>query len=86
MKFNNDPNGKEFDVISDIYIGEAKPSMNSFGSSERMQAKRAFEAAKETNKEVYYHFNGPVGDSVVRQLNEYSERYGIKVTIDTNTF
>ncbi|MBJ7540053.1 restriction endonuclease fold toxin [Marinomonas transparens] len=86
VRFKNDPVGKEFDAVSDQYIAEAKPAFKSFGKDERIQAKRAFEAAKETGRDVYYHFNGEPGSSVIRQLEEYSKRYDIKVVIDTKPF
>lgn len=29
VKFSNDPNGREFDAISDQYIAQTKPPLNS---------------------------------------------------------
>jgi len=43
--FGNDPEKKEFDVINDKYIGEAKPDMPNIDSAFREQAKKTFEAA-----------------------------------------
>lgn len=77
---------REFDVISDQYIGQAKPGGYVFNPAGRGQARASFEAAKQTGREVYYHFNGPPGPGVVRKLNEYSQRYGIRLVIDTDPF
>ena len=45
--------------------------------------KATFEAAKETNRSVYYHFEGEPAKSVINKLNEYSNHYDVKVIIDT---
>lgn len=86
VKFANDPNGKEFDAISDKYIAETKPANYSFNKRGRVQAKRAFEAAKETGRDVYYHFDGSANPSTINKLKEYGKRYGVKVIIDTEKF
>jgi hypothetical protein len=83
MKFSNDPYGKEFDVISDEYIAEAKPALKSIDHGFRKQAKEAFEAAKQTGRKVYYHFNGTPCRDVIKKLYEYAKRYGVEVVIDT---
>lgn len=48
----------------------------------RVEAKRTFEAAKQTGREVYYEFENPPRPELLNKLNEYSQRYGIKLTID----
>lgn len=44
VKFSNDPSGREFDVVSDDYISQAKPDLKSYGKSWRNQTKATFEA------------------------------------------
>ena len=83
VRFANDPQGREFDVINDEYIAQAKPALKTFNKDVRNQMKATFETAKLTNKKVYYQFEGEPSQSVIRKLQEYSERYGIEVIIDT---
>lgn len=83
VKFENDPSGKEFDAVSDEYIAETKPALKRYNNDIRTQMKRVFEAAKETGRSVYYHFEGQPGQEVIRKLHEYSQRYGVTVVIDT---
>jgi cbb3-type cytochrome oxidase cytochrome c subunit len=75
--------GKEFDVISDEYIAEAKPALQSIKPEFRRQAKRAFEAARQTGRKVYFHFNGEPCSNVIRKLQEYQRRYGVEMVINT---
>jgi RHS repeat-associated protein len=84
MKFSNDPNSREFDAISDYYIAQSKPALQKINKSVRDQMKATFEAARESGKKVYYHFEGNPSQEVINKLNEYSKRYGIEVVIDTN--
>jgi uncharacterized protein YukE len=84
--FENDPTRREFDTVSDEYVGQAKPGGFRFGKTDRSQAKESFEAARNTGRSVYYHFNGEPNPSAVRQLKEYSRRYGVPVVIDTDAF
>jgi uncharacterized protein YukE len=84
--FADDPAGKEFDVVSDKYIGEAKPGGLRLNEKFRNQAKVTFLAAKARGRDVYYHFNGPPDPDVIKKLNEYSRRYRVPVTIDVNPF
>lgn len=86
MKFSSDPNGREFDVVSDEFIGQAKPSGQQLGSAFRNQGKESFEAAQSTGRKVYYHFDGEPGPGVINKLYEYSARYGVDVIIDTTPF
>ncbi|PXZ03942.1 restriction endonuclease fold toxin [Gilliamella apicola] len=81
VRFAND--GREFDCISDMYIAQTKPALQQLNKSVRVQMKATFEAAKDTNRSVYYHFEGQPSQSVINKLNEYSNRYGVKVVIDT---
>jgi hypothetical protein len=85
VKFSNDPNGREWDVVSDEYLGQAKPDLK-LGSDFRNQAKATFEAAKEIGRKVYYHFDGQPDPQVLQKLEEYSKRYGVPVIIDTIPF
>jgi RHS repeat-associated protein len=84
VKFVNDSVGREFDVVSSEYIGQTKPALQTVNKSVRDQMKATFEAAQETGRKVYYHFEGQPAQSVINKLNEYSQRYGIDVVIDTN--
>jgi len=86
VKFDSDPKGREFDAVSDEYIAQAKPAIQQLSQSTRNQMKATFEAAKETKRSVYYHFNGEPAQSVIDKLKEYSTRYGVKVVIDTEPF
>ncbi|WP_322908106.1 RHS repeat-associated core domain-containing protein [Paenibacillus sp. SGZ-1009] len=83
VKFSNDPANREFDAISDEYIAQSKPALQTVNKSVRDQMKATFEAAQETQRKVYYHFEGKPAQSVIDKLNEYSSRYGIEVVIDT---
>ena len=84
VKFANDSVGREFDAVSDAYIAQTKPALQTVNQSVRNQMKATFEAAQETGRKVYYHFEGQPAQSVINKLNEYSQRYGIDVIIDTN--
>lgn len=86
MIFNNDPKGREFDVISDQYIGQTKTSMNSLSSQFREQAKATIEAAIETGRQAYFHFESAPADKVIRQLREYEKRYNVEIIIDISPF
>ncbi|MEO0594469.1 MAG: restriction endonuclease fold toxin, partial [Myxococcota bacterium] len=82
VKFARDPDGQEFDVVSDVYFGEAKSAVRKVGSDFRNQAKNIFAAAKATGRKVYYHFDGEPGREVIDKLEEYSKRCGVEVVID----
>ncbi|MEO0594221.1 MAG: restriction endonuclease fold toxin, partial [Myxococcota bacterium] len=82
VRFANDPGSQEFDVVSDLYFGEAKSAMRHVSKKFRKQARRIFEAAKATDRKVYYHFDGKPGRDVIDKLNEYSKEYGVEVVID----
>ncbi|MFZ5863011.1 MAG: polymorphic toxin-type HINT domain-containing protein, partial [Nitrospirota bacterium] len=86
VKFENDPLGREFDVVSNAYIGQVKPALKQIGSDFRSQAKATFEAAKETGRKVYYKFDGEPTPEVIRKLKEYSARYDVELVIDTARF
>lgn len=83
VKFSNDPKGREFDVISDEFIAQAKPNLQSFGKSWREQTKATFEAAKATGRKAYFQFEGTPADDILRKIAEYGERYGVEYVIDT---
>ena len=83
VKFSNDPSAREFDVISDKYIAQAKPDLKGYGKSWRKQTKATFEAAKQTDKIPYFQFEGEPSPDTIKKIQEYSERYGIDYVIDT---
>ena len=84
VKFSSDPKGREFDVVSDKYVGQTKPALRSYGESWRNQVKATFEAAKATSKTAYFHFEGTPSESIINKIAEYGTRYGVKYIIDTN--
>lgn len=86
MIFNNDPKGREFDIVSDKYIGQTKTSMNSLSSQFREQAKATIEAAIETGRKAYFHFETAPADKVIRQLREYEMRFDVEIIIDISPF
>ncbi|MMZ61167.1 hypothetical protein D1872_233010 [compost metagenome] len=83
VKYSNDPDHREFDAVSDQYVAQSKPALQTVNKSVRNQMKATFEAAQESGKTVYYHFEGQPAQSVIDKLKEYSSRYGIEVVIDT---
>ena len=84
VKFPGKFKDREFDVLSDEFIGQTKPANFQMGSAFRNQAKGTFEAAVELGKKPYFHFDGPPSSSVINKLNEYGKRYGIEPVIDVN--
>ncbi|WP_421762905.1 DUF6443 domain-containing protein [Ekhidna sp.] len=82
MKFDSDPLSREFDAVSDEFIGQTKSS-TSLGKAFRDQAKATFEAAASTGRKVYYEFTGGApSEDVIKKLMEYSERYNTSIKID----
>lgn len=81
--FADDPIQREFDVISDQYIAQAKPPLKCVNKTVRTQMKATFEAAKKYERKVYYQFEGIPSQEVLDKLYEHSERYGGEVIIDT---
>ena len=70
-------------MVSDEYIGQAKPDIQTYGKSWRTQTKATFEAAKQTGKKVYFQFEGQPSQSVLNKIAEYGARYGVDYIIDT---
>lgn len=77
---------REFDVISDEFVGQTKPSGLTLGSQFRNQAKATFEAAKMTGRRPYFHFDGTPSREVLDKLDDYRERYALTPVIDTRPF
>jgi Restriction endonuclease fold toxin 3 len=86
VRFENDPQGREFDAVNDDYIGQAKPADFQLNKNFRTQARATFKAAQETGRSVYYHFDGPPRAGVIEKLNQYAREYGVRLTIDTQPF
>ncbi|MFC3438183.1 restriction endonuclease fold toxin, partial [Nocardia seriolae] len=86
VSFSSDSKGREFDTISDEYVAQAKPADFQVNKAFRDQAKATFDAAQETGRKVYYHFDGPPQPGVINKLQEYSQRYNIPLVIDTEPF
>jgi hypothetical protein len=82
VRFEN--HNKEFDVISDEFIGEAKPANLTYGSSWRNQTRLVFEAAYQNQKKAYFHFQGgqPSRD-ILNKISEYSRRWNVEYVIDS---
>lgn len=81
VSFDSDSLGREFDVVSDEFIGQTK-QIGKLGSKFRKQAKATFEAAKETGRSVYYQLNSNTSQDIINKINEYSDRYGVNVVIE----
>ncbi len=80
VRFRNST--REFDAISDKFIGQHKPALkDNFGKSFKDQARATFEAAKKTGRGVYYRFDGKPGDVVIEKLNQYSKEFAVEVII-----
>jgi hypothetical protein len=86
VRFDSDPSGREFDAVSDEFVGQSKPANYVFNKAGRAQAKATFDCAKETGRDVYYHFDGDPDSSVISRLEEYAQRYGVELHIDTTPF
>jgi RHS repeat-associated protein len=86
VRFAGDATGREFDTVSDLYVAQTKPANFQLGSAFRNQAKATFEAALNTGRTPYFHFEGEPGPGVVSKLLEYGNRYGIDPVIDTIPF
>jgi Restriction endonuclease fold toxin 3 len=72
----------EFDVVSWRYVAQTKPANLTYGSDWREQAKTTFEVGIKTGRTPYFHFDGPPKAAVLRALDRYADRYGIKPIID----
>lgn len=83
VRFANDPDRREFDVVSDEYIAQTKPALKDYGKSWRNQTKATFEAAQQTGKKAYFHFEGQPNESIIRKIQEYGDRYGVEYIVDT---
>ncbi|MGH3852033.1 MAG: Imm7 family immunity protein [Pseudonocardiaceae bacterium] len=59
VRFSNDTTVREYDAVSDQYVGQAKPANFQMGSAFRNQAKATFETAVRTGRTPYFHFDGP---------------------------
>src|SRR5205823_14967636 len=84
IKFKNDPAGREFDVVSDQYIGQTNVGKQTINQRWRNEAKATFEAAKETGRKPYFHFEQPPGPDLLKKIQEYEARYGVQAVIDVS--
>ena len=82
VRFHDDPQGREFDVVSDRYVAQSKPAGYQLNKSGRNQFKATFEIAREFGPTPYFHFEGPPQPDVLRKLAEYADRYGIDYVVD----
>ena len=60
VRFSNDPDGREFDAVSDQYVAQAKPADFVVNKKFRVQAKATFEAAQQSGLRVL-SFSGASG-------------------------
>ncbi|MBB4933621.1 hypothetical protein F4561_004441 [Lipingzhangella halophila] len=68
-------------------MAQAKLSRVQVNKTFRNQAKAAFEAASQSGRSVYYHFQGgPLSPEVRSRLEEYANRYGVDLVIDDTPF
>jgi Restriction endonuclease fold toxin 3 len=75
---------REFDVITDKYIAQAKmtaPKEN-IGSRDRDQIKATFVAAKATGRQPYFQFELGIDKAEKDTILRYAERYKINPIID----
>ncbi|WP_405136007.1 restriction endonuclease fold toxin [Nocardia sp. NBC_01388] len=86
VRFDSDSAGREFDAVSDQYIAQAKPANFQVNKSFRSQARATFEAAQDTGRSVYYHFDGPPQAGVREKLQQYADEYKIDLVIDEAPF
>jgi hypothetical protein len=77
---------REFDAISNLYLGQTKPGGVLMGSALRNQMKATFEASAQVGRTPYFHFDGAPGPGVIQKIMEYQARYKINPVIDTNPF
>lgn len=82
VRFEADPRQREFDVVSDAFVGQAKPANFTLNQGFRDQAKATFEFAIATDRQPYFYFDGAPRRGVLEKLQEYAVRYGIEPVID----
>jgi hypothetical protein len=83
VRFGQDPAGREFDFISDEYVGQAKPGGFRSGSSFRTQARETFQAASDTGRQPYFHFDGPPHPDTISLIRRYERETGVTAVINT---
>jgi hypothetical protein len=83
VKFSADPKGREFDVVSDKYVGQTT-TRTTVSQSWREEAKATFEAAELSGRTPYFHFQNKPSRDMMSALNRYADRYGVKPMIDVN--
>lgn len=57
-----------------MHIAQTKTALQQLNKSVKDQMKATFEAAKDTNRLMYYHFERQPALTVINKLNEYSNR------------
>ncbi|MEU8247013.1 DNRLRE domain-containing protein [Nonomuraea sp. NPDC048916] len=83
VRFENDSSGREFDAVSPDYVAQSKPANFVLNKKFRAQAKATFEMAIKTGRRPYFHFDGAPHPDVLKALQKYGDRYGVKPVIDT---
>jgi RHS repeat-associated protein len=81
VKFSADPKGREFDVVSDDFVGQTT-SRTQINKKWRAEAKATFEAADLSGKTPYFHFQKAPNRDMLRALERYAEDWGVSPVID----
>jgi hypothetical protein len=83
--FRDDPEQREFDAISDQYIGQTKATgITDPGQKIRNQLKATFDAAKATGRTPYFEFTAKEpSPNMLQTISRYESRYGIDAVIST---
>jgi len=74
--------GREFDVVSNDYIGQTNVGKQVINKKWRDEARRTFEAAEATGRKPYFHFEKQPGSDLLKKIREFEARYDIKAVID----
>jgi hypothetical protein len=86
VKFDTDPSGKEFDLVSETLIGEHKMlnSTSPINSGDRYSYRIQMIAAKKHGKEAVWVFEGVQNDSHINKVIQYANEYQVNTVIELN--
>ncbi|WP_329453961.1 restriction endonuclease fold toxin [Streptomyces sp. NBC_01497] len=80
-KFENGPEGREFDAIGDQYVGSRNPR-NAGRKSPSQPGERNIRICDTIGRTPYSPFGGEPGLDVIARLEECGRRFGIDRVID----
>lgn len=83
--FDSDPIKREFDVISDEYIAQTKHTTKKIKPSFTRQVKATFEAAQQTGRKVYFHFEEHPAIIIIDRIKKMSEIFNVELIIDVSS-